>query len=589
MSTSQATPQEQVLLPFKTLGRIFKQALLLDLTLSIHVYAGILFVASLLVSGYGVYVGNHPLQIPLVQFINNPALFPNDPFAATLPYYASTLWKGVAWLTRLFPLEPLLLVLFLLERLLVIYAAAHLAKVFAPGSRLAAIGAMVLMALDLAGPTLGGNSLVVNYFEQTGVSIPFFLLTFAAFYNQRPLWGGVWYAIGFNCNSMFGVYAGTYMAAVFLLDPAYRQNWKKWLPGFGLFLLLASPAIVLTIVAFGRPAGDQELWYLISQARFPHHLFPLTWNPVEFGKYGVLLGLVLTLLYQHRARFGKLFRHGTIWAGVSVLWLIYAFVAAYVTKSPSMLVMHPGRGLTLWYGFASVALIAVCAVWLESSRGFYQRSFLVTVFSAAIVIWHPIVGPYILAVLLVAISLKPIWHYVLCRGSTNRLALLLTIWVILMGLVNTHERLGQDGNLRAALINEPSAPLLEVSQWANQNTPQDAVFLVDPKMHSFRPLAQRPVFLTWKDGSAILWDRSFVGPWTERLRALGLEISQKGLAEGRADRQLGKLYKQLRDADVKQLQSRFSLRYWVVEPEHPSNLPIVFQNQHYKVLDLGNP
>ena len=238
---------------------------------------------------------------------------------------------------------------------------------------------------------------------------------------------------------MFGVYALTYLGAVFILDANYRSQWQKWLLSFGLFLLLASPAILLTFLAFGRKVTNENLWYIASKVRFPHHLFPLSWNKVEFGKYGVIIALLIAFLYQNKSQFQQLFKNCTIWAGVSLLWLLYAFIAAYVAKSPSMLVMHPGRGLTLWYGVASIALISVCAVRLEVTRGSQRRAFLTGVFIASILIWHPIIGPYLLAVGLMALALQPVWYWLLDRGNSNRLALLLALWVFSLGLLQVVE------------------------------------------------------------------------------------------------------------------------------------------------------
>ena len=557
--------------------------------MSLYIYGFLLYVASILITGYGIYVENQALQIPLVHWLNNSALYPHDPFAETLRYYASTVWYVVALGTRFIALEPLLWGLFLIERLLVIFAAGYLAWAFAPKSKLAVVGAMAIFALGLAGPTLGGNQLVINYFEQTGLSIPFFLLAFAAFHKNNPWLVALGTAIGFNCNSMFGVYALTYLGGGFLLNTSYRREWKKWLLAFGLFLLLASPGILLTLSAFGRKTPDEDLWYVVSQVRFPHHLFPLTWNKIEFGKYGVLIFLLLSLLYQNRDKFEQLFKSCTIWAGVSFLWLVYAFFAAYVAKSPSLLVMHPGRGLTLWYGVASIALVSVCAVKLETSKGRQRRAFLVGIFGASILLWHPIIGPYILAACFLALAVQPVWHFLLDRGSRDRLALFLTLWVFFVGLVHLQGSWAKTQDLKKAIISRPSVRIEEIATWAKENTSLESVFLVNYGLEwqQFRSQSQRPVFTNWKDGSAILWDRPFVQPWVERLRATGFDVTEKNLTLGKAVSKLNKLYQQLGDEDIKKLKSRYQLDYWVVARDRPSIFPIVFQNKAYNVLSLN--
>jgi hypothetical protein len=557
---------------------------------SLYIYGFVFCIASILITGYAVYIENQALQIPLVHWINNPSLYPHDLFTETLRYYASPLWYLVAFVSRIIPLEPLLFGLFVLERLLVIFAAGYLAYTFAPKSKLAVVGAMATFALGLSGPTLGGNQLVINYFEQTGLSIPFFLLAFAAFYQKKSGLVAVWMAIGFNCNSMFGVYALTYLGAVFILDVSYRSHWKKWLLSFVLFLLLAAPAIFLTLAAFGRKAGNETLWYIASKVRFPHHLFPLTWNKIEFGKYGVLIFLVLTFLYQNRHQFRQLFDNCKIWAGVSFLWLIYAFIAAYVAKSPSMLVMHPGRALTLWYGVASIALVSVCAVKLETTKGTQRRAFLLGIFIASILIWHPIIGPYILAVGLMVLAIKPVWYWLLDRGNSNRLALLLTISVLVFGLSQLNNNWRKTGNLTAAIIQKPSSNIEEIAIWAKKNTPLDSVFLVNYGLEwqQFRAQSERPVFMNWKDGSAILWDRSFIEPWVERLNAIGLDITEKDLTLGKAVNKLNKLYQKLDDEKIQQLKYKYKLDFGIVSRDSPSNFPIIFQTQGFKVLDLNN-
>lgn len=568
----------------KTISSL-KKILLLEFNFSVHLYAFILFLSSLLFTQYRIYYDNQCLQIPLVHLLNNPSLYLNDPFAATLPYYASMLWKVVALGARVMPLQPLLLTLFLLERLLVIYAAGHLARTFAPKSQLAVIGAMVLFALPIY-PILGYGTIVLSYFEQTGLSIPFFLLATASFYNSRPILCAIWLAIGFNLNSMYGTYAITYFGAVFLLDSTYRKAWKKWFFSFGLFLLIASPAIFLTLSAFGRNASDNQLWLAASQARFPHHLYPLTWSKLVFVKFGVLIVLLIALLHHSRHRMEKLFKHSVIWAGISVLWLLYAFVAAYIAKSPSMLVMHPARGTDLWYCFAGIALVSICAVNFEQSNGRLRRTILGAAFGASILFWHPMVGAYIVAVCLIALLLQPVWYYILCKGSSNRLALLLTLLVLLIGVLKFSNRLVDTKSFEAAFISGPPSAIEQIADWARSKASIDAVFLVDPGWEYFRALAERPVFVISKDGSAILWDRTFVQQWAERLSALGLDITQQGLDFDKVTKKLASLYEKLSDEDIKQLQSRFPISYWVVPVKHPSSFPVAFQNPSYKVLEL---
>lgn len=79
-------------------------------------------------------------------------------------------------------------------------------------------------------------------------------------------------------------------------------------------------------------------------------------------------------------------------------------------------------------------------------------------------------------------------------------------------------------------ISTPPKSIKDVADFAKAKTSRNASFLVNPRRGSgweiFRALSERSVLVTWKDGSAMLWDRSFVKQWSERLKSLGFDIMQ---------------------------------------------------------------
>ena len=520
------------------------------------------------------------MQIPLVHTINNPSLFPNDPFAATLPYYASVLWKIIALGTRFVSLEQLLLYGFLIERLLVIFAAGQLASAFASKSRLAIVGAMALFALAPQ-PILGRGTLVASYFEQTGLSIAFFLLAITAFYKFNRIYWAIWFSIGFNLNSMYGAYAATYFLLTFLCDSDYRHEWKDWIFPLTLSMVLSSPALILTLSSLGRASGNNNLWLMASQIRFPHHLYPLTWSKRVFIEFGILVFLTIGVLYQNRQKTRKLFKDGTIWTIAGICWLAYAFIAAYIIKSPFMLIMHPARGTDLYYCFAAIALISMFAINIEEDEK-NNNPFRVIVFFASIFFWASISSSLVFAAIIL-LSLPFVWEKLISRGNLMRIAAILTLIVTLIGSYQLYYR-------GMKFIGTPSKSIMEVADWAKQKTPTEACFLVNPRFGAedemFRALSKRSVFVTTKDGSAMLWDRSFAEPWAERLKMLGFDITQEPASNKNSDEKIDTLYQNLQDDGVKRLKERYSIHYWIVSNNHLSDFTVVYQNHDYKILSL---
>jgi hypothetical protein len=140
-------------------------------------------------------------------------------------------------------------------------------------------------------------------------------------------------------------------------------------------------------------------------------------------------------------------------------------------------------------------------------------------------------------------------------------------------------------------IGYPDAQMREIANWAGEATSIEDVFLVDPNWSEFRSISQRPIFVTWKDGSAILWERSYVEEWVERIEALGYNIDEpKAVGMSSALRELlSKRYNSIDDEYVLVLSGKYPIRYWIVPIDHTSSFQVVFQTTDYKVLLLQSP
>ncbi|MFC2052895.1 DUF6798 domain-containing protein [Chloroflexota bacterium] len=548
----------------------------------------IIFLSSIIFSGYQVYSANHAMQIPYVQWINDPSLFPNDPFVSTFVHYIGPVWQVVAIISKFIPLEPLLLILFLVTRALILVAAARLAMTLNPGSRLAAVGAMAFFALSPS-PLIGHGTIVINYFEHTSLSIAFLLLATAAFYSKRPFYWALWFAIGFNLNILYGTYACVYFAALFFLDAHYRSRWKNWLLASFIFIVLALPTIVPTASAFRIDAVNKQLWLRASEVRHPFHMYPLTWRPQQFYVFfGFILCFVLTL-YRGKRVMSRLYTHGMIWLAVSLFWLSFAFFAAYVVKAPAMLVMQPARGTDLWFAFAVIAMIAIFA-YLNNDKTHHKRLYVVFFFFSFMWLnffYFSLITIYIWAFIAVGVFWNPAWKFILKHGDAVRLSNIVVL-VILFFAVFRISSLAKAGAI-GDIIDLPDSQMMEIADWARENTSSEDMFLVDPHWEEFRALSQRPVFVAWKDGTAILWERSFVGEWVTRIESFGFNfINADELGTTKGSSQLSYLYEDMDDEDVTMLLGNYPISFWVVPIDHPSSLPIVFQTARYKVLDLKN-
>lgn len=546
-------------------------------------YVLTLLVFSLFYTGCGLYQGNHSLQIPLVHLFNDPTLYPNDPFAVTLPEFGSMLWRLVAWVSLFAPLPLLLVVLFVVERLFVILAAGCFARAIAPGSKLAYFGTMALFALAPAS-LLAQGTIVTFYFEQTGLAVAFILMAMASFYNRRPLSWAIWTALAFNMQSMYGAYALTYFAAAFVFGQGYTTQWKSWAKALPAFFIIALPNILLTLSDFRNGTTNTQLWVAASRLRFSPHLFPMTWGKECFIQYGTLSCLALILTYLGRKNIPGIFRHTVTWTVVGAVWIVYAFAAGHLAL-PSMLVMQPGRATDLYCCFAAVAIISACAQKLNNATSL--KYLVLAAYISSVFLWESsIYTIIILAVTLITAAYKPVFVNTLQVNYLKWSTAILLVLVACCTIVNLHSRIRSYGNIGSALIIRPEAEMVDVASWANQNSSKESVFLVSLRWDDFRALADRPVFTTWKDGAGILWHRSFVTEWASRLRSVGLDITDQRLNSSNVGLTVDQTNDLLNDTKVQSIQSKYPIRYWVVSNSHKSNFPVIYHNRKYKVLSL---
>lgn len=545
--------------------------------LPIWKYGFVLYLASLFLTGYRIYSGNQAIQIPLVHIFNDPSLYPNDPFVLTLPHYISMFWRVVALATRVIHLEYLLLGLFFWERAFVVYASGYLAQVLVPESKLVIVGAMALFSIAPI-PILGAGTLVTHYFEQTGLSIPFLLLAMVSFYKSRPVYFSIWLGITFYLNVMYGMFALSYFSAVFIFDSEYRKDWQKWRAAIALFILLALPMSIIAIDVYNNGAADNNQWVTACLAWYSPHFL---WGVKTFLKFALVVLICLGLSKQYGGK--KLFKHNLIWATVSLFWVAIAFLAVQI-RLQSLLVLHPARATDLWYCFAGISMVSICAKKFEERDNIFKWATLLfaSIFLWNAALWEVSFATGTMVMVLIAAAVGLIWSRLLNKYKSKQFAVAIVLFVCFAGGKAAWGRVKQG---RGLFITPPRPFIQELADWAKNNTDKEAVFLIDPEWQSFRPLSQRSVFVTWKDGAAMLWDRSFVDQWLTKIKAFGFDINKHD-PKIEMWRELKTLYRELVDEDIKNIKAHYPIDYWIVDLNQPTDFPQVFKTRSYKVLKL---
>lgn len=547
------------------------------------------YVVSLIYTGYDAVASNRSVSLALVELLREPSLYPTDPIRETLPRYISALWWIVAWLSRYFPLEPLEFALFLATRILLFVAVYRLAWAVVPKNTLAVFSSMVAFAL-MPQPMFAQGTIMVSILEQSSMAVPFVLLSLADLLEKRYWRSALWLGIVANLTVLYAVYIGVCLLLVALAIDELRREWKRWMLAAGFALVVATPVLLLTLAHRYVSPADVDLWYQVNRFRSPFHVYPLAFGRVAWTYFLLFCGLVgLTgwLVGQSRQIFGRLCY---TWLGAVAVLVVGAMLTAYVLKVPVLTSLQLAKGVDLLFAVGAVLTVVGATVWLQealTSGSFWWTVGAAVLWSAGVSLWSYDAHPK-LSWLLVGLAMFGVLAYRL--SGWGRQTVFAAVLVVLLSLSAARQWQVGGVSFRFA-AHSPQHPF---AQWAQQNTPKEAVFMVPPgkqeDWQSFRAMSRRGVFVTWKDGTHVLFDPRYTEEWVNRIAEIGFDIRRHHLGlRGRSPvdwSNINDLYFRLRDADIQRIASRYGVDYWVVPVEKESSFPEVFRHGKWKVLQV---
>jgi hypothetical protein len=540
---------------------------------------------SLLITGYRhIYGSNHAYQLVLVQKLNDPTLYPNDPFADTVYHYASAFWYVIAWLARFIDLSVVLFVFFLLNKLLFLLAGFRLARTFFPDSRYAPVVGMATMATSPQ--LLFGNGYVTDYTQQSSLSVAAILLALDAFLNKRWLSFALWFGLAVNLNLMFAVFGLTYMAVSWLIqlrgsNPAdfLGRAVTATLGG----LLIGAPGIYLVRRAATHAEYDSISVWKACELSYPCHFYPQLWEiPKQLLALALVVGVVAAVYRFRNASPTGL--HVAAWTGVAISWYLIGWLNPLLIHSLPLLHLQPVRALIFWQLAALIFLIS-SVLRLAATNDRYLSSKLP-------------VGAAVASAVSCEIG-RRILSQRIAGNTTLWLAVLVVAFVSLCAVGNSFRSVLRGNNL----FSSAQYPAFEVAEWARNATPKEAVFLIpihnEGGWQRFRHLSQRNVFTHRKDGTAWAFAPWFADDWLERLAALGffevLGIDQKSFKIGswiyiwsQDEKNFIRVYDKVDDDRVNKLQQRYRIDYWITRADVKTRFPKVYEHEGWKVLKVSN-
>ncbi|WP_145059613.1 DUF6798 domain-containing protein [Adhaeretor mobilis] len=487
---------------------------------------------------------------------------PGDSFLDTADAHLVFYWT-VGWLTRIFSLETTAWVGRIAAWLLLAFGWQRLAWQIAPSRWAAPLAAALFPALIYWGNFAG--EWVIGGIEGKCFAYGFFLLGMTAMVQSRWTATWIWLGVASAFHPLVGGWA--VLGSLFVLltvERAARPSFREASIGLCLGGLLALPGLVPTLLLnSGTPTAEQhEAARIYVFERLPHHLAMLELDPKELSwkamRFSWLLAAMLGVwLAVNR---GKDETKGDIVNGKEgvtqreglrclVVFAAFSVGMSLVGAGLELLLRNqPDQGASLlryyWFRQADVAVPLATAMGVALLAG--QLSRRIADESPA--------------------RSSPSW-----LSSCVVLAAMFTAGWHLVGSVGDRWKNPKPPGARQMATLEDWQ---DACDWIREETPPDAIFLVDRQAQSFKWYAARGDVANWKD---IPQDAVGIIDWYARCRNV--------YNPGGSERAVGTLANQARHR-IPTLARDHRATHAITRNSPNLRLPVVYENATYAVYKL---
>lgn len=434
------------------------------------VFIGGLTCLALLIQGYHPYVDDAAIYVAGIEKVIHPSLFPLHA-EYVLPHLKHSLFSfALGWFIRVLhvPLSYALFGTYLISIALMVFACWRLTCLLftTPQARW---GAMLLITATLTLPVAGTAIFFIDpYLTARSFSTPATILAIAYVLERRMLASALCLIAAFVLHPLMAAYAIGYVITLSLLR---TQRWN-WLAGLAVLVML----IGLAGSHSGNLLGDSPAYKIAAMSRSYFFVNSWTWYEV----FGLFPPLAAAVIYWASRDFGLQLNYSRVSAAslyVGILALLFAVCFARTQDSILLARLQPLRAFQLIYILFFLLLGSLLGEYFLRRRWWAWIGFFTviagTMFTAQIYIYP---------------SLAHIeWPW-------------------------------------SQTVN----PWEEAFLWIRSNTPNDALFALDPHYQAqpqedtlgFRAMAQRSVLADWsKDGGVAAIYPAVAAEWWSEMTA----------------------------------------------------------------------
>jgi hypothetical protein len=384
---------------------------------------------------------------------------------------------------------------------------------------------ILVLIIFLNHQSLVAGEWIIGGLETKPIAYAMVFLSLAFFLRQRYFWGFVFAGAAMSFHVLIGIYAVFCIGAAFILNKAWRNDWRTVLKNSWPFLITGVFGLWAVVGQLLPQKGIDlvQAWLIYVKFRVPQHVLPKAWSPWGNpwqAELAIAAGFFLIMYFfsnSKKGRFIAAFSLGSV-------FLFLTGMVIYALGNAPLLRFYWFRFPDVMVPFMSVLLIALFLNDFADKR--FTKNSLFQRIQFEIQTIFRLLPPIIIGFLIVMMV-----------QQTNRV------------LSSYHASL------------HPNPPvILSTLNWISKNTPKQAIFLVDPSESDFYIYAQRAMVVSWKSSPESAGE---ILEWYKRIKLLNGNVDLDNNRGYAASQELQSNFYKLNASQVQQIAKLYRINYFL--------------------------
>lgn len=520
-------------------SKLIKEALLL-LTFSI---------IAVIMHGYQFAISDQEIVIPYILKSQNPTLFPNDILFNQSSAHASLFYSFIGLLAKFFDLQAIFFVGYLIFQVAFFAAIYRLSNVLLKNEKLAYFSLLPFLLPKFIGGT--ATQTLDLFFGHRSIGV-IFLIFYLTFLLEKKYTRSILFAlVGLLFHPL------SIIPSIALLPVLAIQNSKPEISGLLKYIILPAAVGLTLFVIFWQSFSDNFVlrdnpWLSVIRFR-DNYLFISSWTLRAWEAFTLYFFLIAIFLKRIQKNFVKPII--TISFVSLTTFLINSFVLE-ILKIPLIAEFQLVRAINpiAYIGLALSPLFLV-------SKNYFQR---ILGSIAFIFLCLNLFGLFIATGIIFIFSLA-----LNIRQDENKPQVFTPYAIpIIIFILNIALNIPSYLSFREKVqFPKKQDDWINVQEWASLNTAKSSLFLVPPTRTGFRIYAKRAIVGDIKDGSVVMYSRSYAMYWDALIKDL-----------------TG--YQNFSDSDFQILKNKYKFDYFITTNYQNLLLQKVYQNKSFSVYKI---